>query len=231
MVAFTATGTNPSSGQPLGASAVFEQAGPGTNLTILLTNTSLGDVTVPTDVLTAVFFSLAGNPVLTPVSAVLANGSTAFYDPDGQPAGGVVGGEWAYKANLVVPPPGGTTGVSSIGANLFGPGDRFPGADLAGPLSPDGLQYGLLSAGDDKDTGNGGITGSGGLIKNAVLFTLAANGFTLTPSSVSDVAFQYGTNLSEPRIVAAVPEPQSLALVGAGLGFFGFAAARSRRRT
>jgi len=183
------------------------------NLQVTLANTSTYDTLVPTDVLTAVFFNVAGNPSLTPLSAVLAAGSTVFYDAQGQPAGGVVGGEWAYRNNL---PSGGVplnanSGISSSGFGPpadFGTGaaTKFPGADLENPDNIDGLQYGILSAGDNSATGNTGITGSGGLIKNSVVFTLSGLPVGFSLADISGVSFQYGTALSEPNIV---PEPST----------------------
>src|SRR5262249_19810519 len=111
------------------ASAYFDQQ--GANLIVTLTNTSAADVLAPDRVLTAVFFNLTGAPALTPVSAILNAGSVVWFDPDGQPAGGVVGGEWAYGSNLS----GGgldqsyTSAISSSGFGLFG-GANFPGPDL-----------------------------------------------------------------------------------------------------
>ena len=63
-----------------------------------------------------------------------------------------------------------------------------------------------------------------GFIRNSVVFTLSglANNADLA-SLVNNVAFQYGTALSEPRIVGTpnppsqVPEPATYALMGAGL--------------
>jgi len=201
----------------LAASAEFTVS--GSTLTVTLTNTSANDVLVPADVLTAVFFNLAGNPSLTRTSALLAGGSTVFYDADGQPAGGIVGGEWAYLNGLSQY--GVNSGISSSGLGIFGPGDRFPGADLEPPASPDGVQYGLLSAGDNTATGNGGITGSGGLIKNSVVLTLGGLPGGFSESSITDVTFQYGTGLTEPSYRGGppgrVPEPTSLLLVALAL--------------
>ena len=225
----------------LSASAAFDIV--GGNLQVVLTNTSSTDVLNPAQVLTALFFNVAGDPALSRLSAVLTAGSSVFYDPDGQPAGGVVGGEWAYKNSLLGAPLGANSGISSSGLGLFGPGDRFPGSDLEPPDSPDGVQYGLLSAGDNTATGNGGITGSGGLIKNSVTFTLDSlpGGFTL--ADISNVSFQYGTTLGEepnipggpcrdcpPPPTTQAPEPSTwLMLVTGTVGLLGYG--WSRRRT
>ena len=200
----------------LGASAVFEVVD-FSNLRITLSNTSTADVAAPSEVLTAVFFDLPGNPALTPVSAVLAPGSTVLFGSAGP--GGVVGGEWAYATGLSGAPGGAQKGLSSVGLGLFGPFDLFPGDNLAGPASPNGLQYGITSAGDDPAQGNWAVTGKDALIRNAVVFTLSGlpEGFQL--SGISNVSFQYGTDLEEPNFFPThTPEPGSLALVLLGLG-------------
>jgi len=219
------------------ASATFDTS--GTNFLVTLTNTSSADVLVPTDVLTGVFFNISGDPTLGRTSAVLNSGSTVFYDPDGQPAGGVVGGEWAYNADVTSASlPGVNQGISATGLGIFGPSNRFPGANLADNQNVGGLDYGILSAGDNSATGNGGVTGSGGLIRNSVVFTLSGLPTGFNPlTSVRNVFFQYGTNLSEPRIAGtatstpnpnsqSVPEPSTMA----GLLVTGLAAVRSRSK-
>ena len=201
----------------LSAQVAFDVS--GTNLVVTLTNTSSADVLVPANVLTAVFFNIGGNPVLSPLSAIVAAGSNVFFgstDP-----GSVVGGEMAYKAGLVGAPGSATSGISSVGLGLFGPGDRFAGNNLQGPDSPNGLQYGLTSAGDNTSTGNTPVTGTNALIKNAVVYTLGGlpDGFLL--SSISNVRFQYGTDLSEPSFpgsgVLTVDASSTVTLLGAGL--------------
>ena len=178
----------------------------GTQLVVTLTNTSMADTLVPIDVLTGVYWSMNGVGTLTRDSAVLNAGSIVIYDT--QPVGGVVGGEFAYNSGLSVH--GASYGISSSGLGLFGPGDRFPGDNLAGPTNPDGLQYGIATAGDNTATGNGGITGSEGLIKNSVIIRLGGIGHHFSLDSITNVGFQYGTNLSEPY-VPSIPAPGSLA--------------------
>jgi len=212
--------TNTSLG--LSASATFEVS--GDSLTVTLTNTSKGDVLVPSDVLTAVFFTVAGDPELKPVSAVLAGGSNVLFgstDP-----GGVVGGEWAYKNGLSGAPQGADEGISSSGLGLFGPSNLFPGSDLDNPTDPNGLNYGITSAGDNSATGNKMVTESEPLIKNSVVFTLSGlSGFRFEGPLVTNVSFQYGTDLSGPNL--PIPEPATMLLFGSGL--LGLAAVGRKR--
>ena len=211
----------------LSASVTFEQS--GSNLLVTLTNNSTADVLAPTDVLTAVFFTLPDDPMLTTISAVVPTGSDVLFG--GTDSGGVVGGEWAYKNNLVGAPFGADGGISSAGLGLFGPGDLFPPmVNLQGPLSPGGLQYGITSAGDNPDTGNSAVTGGFALIKNSVVFTLS--GLTpgyLNDETVTNVSFQYGTSLRDPNV--SVPEPGTLVLLGSGLAGIAALGWRSRSRT
>jgi PEP-CTERM motif len=199
----------------LAASATFSSS--GSTLTVVLTNTSSSDVLNPSEVLTALFFTAAGNPTLTPVSALLSGGSTVFFGPDG---GGNVGGEWAYANGLAGAPGGADEGISSAGFGLFGPSNNFPGANLADPIEVDGVNYGLLSAGDNTATGNSAVTGQFPLIKNQVTFTLSGLPGGFDPSTgITTVSFQYGTALTEPNVGAPppVPEPATMLLLGSGL--------------
>jgi len=216
----------------LSASVVFT-TGPGGTLTVQLTNTG-GDTLVPVDVLTAVFFNIAGVGTLTPTSAMLGPGSSVIFGTGGNCiatpaslcAGPNVGGEWAYGAGLSGAPGGASRGISSTGVNLFGSGN-FGGANLGGPGSGavDGLQYGIVSLNDNSATGNAPVTGGNALIRGSVIFTLTglpAN--YLLANNVTGVVFQYGTSLTEPSYGGSctsgctpVPEPGTLALFGTGL--------------
>lgn len=203
---------------PRAGSVTLSDSGP----TLTITLSSVGqDVLAPDQVMTAFFFTLAGNPVLTPVSATLAVGSSVLFG--GSDPGGGVGGEWAYKEGIVAPL-GANRGISSAGFGIFGPSELFPGSNLSGPAAPGGLQYGLVSANDNPATGNAPVTGSEPLIRNAVTFVLSGlpSGFDISaPGAISLGSFQYGTSLSEPNVPDpppnGIPEPSALLLLGAGL--------------
>lgn len=187
------------------------------DLVASLANTSASDVLAPADVLTGVFFDITGDPLLTRISAQLASGSSMLFGTTDPVAG--VGGEWAYTNGLSGAPGGAKQGISSSGLGLFGPAMLFAAVNLQGPTSPDGLQYGITSAGDNPATGNMAVTGSNALTQNAVRFTLGGlpEGFQL--SSISNVSFQYGTSLTEPSFPGGeVPEPSTVVLFGAGIG-------------
>jgi hypothetical protein len=233
--AITFTGTSGSRA----ASVTFDTS--GTTLVVTLSNTSMADAMVPTDILTAVFFDINGVGALMPLTAVLPAGSIVTGN-NGATDSGSVAAEWAYKSGLSGAPLGASEGISSSGlTNLFGPPDRFDtSGNLQGPDSPDGVQYGITTHGDNSVTGNGGIGNGGagdtGLIRWQVMFTLSGLPQGFNPAAldqITHVSFQYGTGLEEPNVpadrqITAVPEPASLALLGGGLSVL---AARLRRRS
>jgi len=196
----------------LAAEATFLTS--GTNLVVTLTNTSASDVLNPTQVLTAVFFNVAGVGPSAPVSALL-DGSTVFFGPNGS---GNVDGEWAYASSLAAPA-GATEGISSAGFGLFGSAN-FGGANLQGPVAVGGVQYGITSTGDNTATGNAPVTRGNALIQDSVVFMLSGlpGGFVPSASNITNVSFQYGTALTEPNVPSnPVPEPATMLLLGCGL--------------
>lgn len=209
----TASGLG-NNGETLKAKATFEVV--GTELVVQLFNEGTYNPNDAGDILTAVFFDVVGNPTFTKIEAKLTLGSTVKGNSGLTDAGGVVGGEWAYKSGLSGAPHGAKQGISSAGYGLFGPGDRFPGSNLQGPASPDGVQYGVTTLTDTAGNDNGSINNQG-LIKNGVVFRLGnlPGGFTV--DRICNVSFQYGTGLDE---INLIPEPTGFWLVAGSLALF-----------
>ncbi|HWQ92764.1 MAG TPA: XDD4 family exosortase-dependent surface protein [Clostridia bacterium] len=183
----------------LAASVSFQVV--GSELIVQLTNTSLFDVLVPSDVLTAVFSDAEVAPMFTRNNVQVGNASSVLFG--GLNTIGLIGGEWAYLGG------GMTQGISSAGLRVFGPGNTFSGSNVAGPKSPGGIQYGITSAGDNPLTGNKRVVGTQPLIKNSVSFSLGGVSQGFSKSDISNVRFQYGTDLAEPSFGGEVPEPSS----------------------
>jgi hypothetical protein len=123
-------------------------------------------------------------------------------------------------------------GAYAIGSAGYIPGTgyQFPGSNLQGPVSIDGIQYGLTSLGDNPLTGNTPVTGTNALIQNSVLFTFAYSG-DLDLRRISGVSFQYGTSLTEPNVPGGeVPEVATSLMIGSGLYGMWWIGRRKQRR-
>ncbi len=225
--AVTLTGSGPDGRS---ASVTFETITDATTtyLKVTLSNTATYDSSIPTHILTGIYFSLPGDPTLSRTLGI-----------SGASAGGTiknaadvtnVGGEWAYRSGLDVGDQDFNQGISSSGMGLFGASNRFNATNLQGPDSPDGIQYGITTLNDPDDAGpgndNGGLLGQH-LIRSSVVFLLGDLNASFDPStSITSVRFQYGTSLAETQFGnggnggqgggSRVPYPSSLALIGFG---------------
>jgi hypothetical protein len=220
----------------LSASATFTVV--GSNLQVVLTNTGASDAMVPTDVLTAIFFDITGTPLLTAVSAT-SGGTTYTLNVGGPPitvslVGTDIGGAWAYEEGT--PAHGALYGIGAAGFSNFGPPDVFPGPNVDSDPGVDGVGYGLLPAGDNLMTGNGGLNNRQ-FTKNSDTFLLGLGSLasTFDPSaSIHNLTFQYGTSLTETTILGVPPPPrvtpEPVTLVLLGMGFLAFGVSRRAGR-
>lgn len=198
------------------ARATFAQD--GTTLSVTLENLSTFDILSSDDVLTGIFFDLAGvdDGTLTPLRALLGDASSVWSPKkgDGTDKNDEIGGEYAFRDDL--------TGAFSdtsmvIGAvdmgQLLLKSDRFPGKNLFGRKGGelDGIEYGLISAFDDPLTGDASVTGNTPFVSNSVVFELAGLSLDFVlDGAISNVRFNYGSNFNP------VPEPSTLVLLAVG---------------
>jgi hypothetical protein len=190
-------------GSSSGRQASVTFATSGSDLIVTLTNTATSSTPNASFVLTGVFFSMNPSVSLTRVAAEIAAGSNlaqagqSDFAPTDTNANGLldIGAEWAYKTGTNAF--GSNQGIASVGlggSNDFG-SSNFPGSDLDNPLSPNGLNYGIVPAGFVNGEGNGGMHNDP-FVRNSVRLTLSglSAGFS-TQSSISNVTFIYGTDL------------------------------------
>lgn len=200
----TVTGTD-----SLGRAASASFSRDANNLFLTLINTGSADSLVPVDVLTGFFFDLSDNIILNPLSASLSDGSKIY---GGGSTVKNVSSEWAFKAfssDSAIDNVHYDFGVSASGLGLFGPGDRFDTqSNLSGIENVGGLDYGIVTAGDNQATGNGGLNRD--LIQGSVVFSFGLNNVPTDfdfAQSITNIRFQYGTNTAEPSIAKAVNSP------------------------
>jgi len=231
-VTYTGSGPGNDASETNSASVTFDLSvsGTTTNLLMSLTNLATYKPNDPSDILTAVFFSLTGDPTLTKLSASLNAGSVGVEDGSTLTVpGGIVGGSWAYAAGLNGAPGNANEGISAVGFGLFGPGNLFPGSALPGDSpTPGGVGGGLTTAADDGSNYNGGLAGRP-FIKDSAVFTFGAVPASFTLSEISTVSFQYGTTLgTEPNVPGTIPEPGPVALTVVGILSLGLLNRRRR---
>jgi hypothetical protein len=217
-ITFSVSAPGNDSGETNAASVTFDLSisGPITNLIVTLSNDATYIPNDLPDILSGVFFTIAGNPTLTRLAGNLASGSGVVAAGTNVTIVGTdIGGSWTYKSGLSGAPGGANQGISSAGFGLFGPTDVFPGNPLPGDsVIPDGGAGGLTTVVDGGTSD--GLDGRP-LIQHAAEFVLGNVPGSFTLDDISNVSFQYGTSLGEQNIVA-VPEPSPMALAtSAGL--------------
>jgi hypothetical protein len=215
----TATGPGKDPGETLAASATFSIS--NLNLVVTLSNTGTFDPANPNDILTGIFFTLSGDLALIPESAQVAPGSSVIGHR--LPVGftGDVGSQWAYRNNLVGATNGANEGISSTSLKWFGTKNLFSSRKIKGFGSFAGISFGLTTT-DDLPANDRGSLKNQGLIQNSVVFTFSGLPQDFAISDISDVIFQYGTNLKQPELISEamannVAEPPTIALAAMGI--------------
>jgi predicted small secreted protein len=222
---FTATGLGKDPGETLSASATFTIS--NLDLVVALSNTGTFDPANADDILTGIFFTLSGDPTLTPESAQVAPGSLVVGHRLPLGFTGDVGSQWAYRNDLVRAPDGADEGISSTKLKWFGTKNLFSKTKIKGFGSFNGISFGLTTADDNPDDNQG-------LIQNSVVLTFSGLPQDFTLSDISDVVFQYGTSLKQPELLCGaggsdIAEPPTMALVA--MGILGALTASRGRRT
>ena len=217
---FTATGQGDNTNKILSASVTFAVS--DLKLVITLANTATFDPDDSADILTGVFFTLVGDPLLTRTSALLGS-DTAIEARSGVSGPGMnVGGQWAYRNDLTDLTNEPNEGLAIAGLKNFSKKPyRFSGPKLA---SPSGVQYGVTTDFDNLGNDKASLKHQQ-LIENTVVFTMGGLPTNFTFADISNVSFQYGTGPSAADLagtvsgsgVPVIPEPNTIALVAAGL--------------
>ncbi len=217
------------------ARAVFSAS--GTDLTLVLTNTSTRSAYVNGQVLSGLFFDIGGSPSLHTVSAT----ASGLVDPSGGAQD--VGSHWGFQTSSTGYKLNGSTlttaqyGVAAAGYSSlspsFGSPHFFSSSSGKGPQKLQGLDYSIVGADFTSINGNG----AGTLVEDSVTFRFSGlpSGFAL--SNIGNVTFAYGTApdgsaaAQRPTTTGTsesqpVPEPGSLVLLLSGV--VGLAAYRRR---
>jgi hypothetical protein len=204
----------------LSASATFSVS--NLELIVTLSNTGSFAPANANDILTGVFFTINGDPKLTPESAIVPSGDSVI--DHRLPLGftGDVGSQWAYRNDLVDAPNGTDEGISSTSLKWFNAKNLFSNKKIKGFGSFGGISFGLTT---DDDSGNyrRGNLKNQALIQNSVVFTFAGLPQDFSLSDISDVTFQYGTSVKKaPKLIGEVvanevAEPPTITLVAVSL--------------
>lgn len=192
---FSVTGSNSASNNALASSVVFDDLlNPG-KLTVTLTNTK--GVSVPSDVLTSVFWDYGGSPLN--LSLISATAPTVTKKNPSTTTNNVNlldtpnnGKEWAFASTNNSAGLNGITqdyGLGTAGLGIF--------QGIGGQQQ---FNYGIIN-GYNSDANPQVKEGS--FVNNSATFVLSGLPNNFDISKIGSVRFQYGTNLSEPSIIKA----------------------------
>jgi hypothetical protein len=226
---FTGSGPGNDPGQTLQASATFTVS--NLDLVVTLANTAAFDPNDAPDILTGILFTIAGDPLLTPVSAEVAPDSFIIGGHPLSDFTGDVGSEWAYRNGLTKTPLGANEGISSTALGLFGKKNLFPGPTIPKSGSFNAVQFGLTTSFDSLGNDRGNIKNQS-LIESSAVFTFSGLPENFPLGDISGVTFQYGTNVKQPELtgITVIPEPTPIMLAATGLGLLALTDRRKMRQ-
>lgn len=194
------------SGDILHASVEFLVS--GTTLTVIVTNTDNNAAFNGADVLSSVYFDIAGNPTLSNGNATLTSGSSLVLKNNQAPGStNPLNNEWFFQA----PNPGvgrmysfGATGAIGFSPQNDSFDKVFHGGTGAGGGNDD---YGLVPTSGITVGSNTNVYAN-----NSMTFTFDLSS-SISESDIVGVSVSYGSN----GTTVLVPEPASLGVVAAGL--------------
>lgn len=210
---FSATGTNSATSSSLKSSVIFNDSlNPG-KLTVTLTNIGAG-AKAPSDVLTSLFWDYNGSSPLN-LSLDSATAGTVTKKSTNTTTSNVNllntssnGKEWAYAS---------TTNASGLVGNISSPGavavTQHYGIGTAGLGIFQGIggsnqqAYGIING--YSSSANSPIK-TNPFVNNSATFVFSGLTAGFDIKKISNVRFQYGTNLNEPYYVAPLPPPNKV---------------------
>jgi hypothetical protein len=196
-------------------------------LTIVLTNTSSGVTNgdASTNLLTGIGFNLPTGVAIGSGSASVAAGSGVNWDTS--VSGTDVSGEWGFDNDPLNSGPFQDPGITASSVNTATTAmeasttDKFSDTPLFNPDTLDGPEFGLLSGSVDASTA-GGLKAIQDTVTMSVSLSGTYSGDLLQFIDDNDVVLSFGSPNS-----STVPEPATMAVIGAGL--VGLGVMRRRR--
>jgi hypothetical protein len=206
------------------ASVYFQIVLSNLQITVTNTGTNPGGNFNDTYGIGGVFFDITGNPVLTPLSALIPNSANV--------ANGAIASDFGknveYDEITGGYPNGASEGIRVVGYGLAGGTANFCSS---GCNQVSGLDWSLIFNGYVNGSGNSSISGKP-LVVYQEQFTLSGIGNVDLSQVVSNVRIQYGSTTAATFTTGTgvTPEPASYLMIGGGMMLLGLIRVRHSRQ-